>query len=151
VRLLNNWIPDPRPKRDQAHEATQLSRKSRTQAHQAWLEALGAYRPRSTPTRRGQLGAGAPHRVVAGGVANEQSALHCADGSSIAPGSDARRRGLNFPMSFVHRFIALLQTWRQRLRGRRELVAMCDDRLLRDIGLTRYEVELELHKPFWRE
>jgi uncharacterized protein YjiS (DUF1127 family) len=54
-------------------------------------------------------------------------------------------------MSFLHRFIALLQTWRQRLRGRRELAAMCDDRLLRDIGLTRYEVELELRKPFWRE
>jgi uncharacterized protein YjiS (DUF1127 family) len=53
-------------------------------------------------------------------------------------------------MSFVHRFIALLQTWRQRLRGRRELATM-NDRLLRDIGLTRYEVELELRKPFWRE
>jgi uncharacterized protein YjiS (DUF1127 family) len=54
-------------------------------------------------------------------------------------------------MSFVHRFIALLQSWRQRLRGRRDLATMCDNRLLRDIGLTRYEVELELRKPFWRE
>jgi uncharacterized protein YjiS (DUF1127 family) len=53
-------------------------------------------------------------------------------------------------MSFPHRFIALLQRWRQRSCARHELAAMCD-RSLPDIGLTRYEVELELRKPFWRE
>jgi uncharacterized protein YjiS (DUF1127 family) len=53
-------------------------------------------------------------------------------------------------MSFLHRFITLLQTWRQRLRDRQRLAEM-DDRSLRDIGLTRYDAELELRKPFWRE
>jgi uncharacterized protein YjiS (DUF1127 family) len=53
-------------------------------------------------------------------------------------------------MTFLHRFIALLQTWRQRSRARRQLAAMCD-RSLRDIGLSRYDVEFELRKPFWRE
>jgi uncharacterized protein YjiS (DUF1127 family) len=56
----------------------------------------------------------------------------------------------NLPMSFLHRFIILLQTWRQRLRERQQLAEM-DDRSLRDIGLTRYDVEYELRKPFWRE
>jgi uncharacterized protein YjiS (DUF1127 family) len=53
-------------------------------------------------------------------------------------------------MSFLPRFITLLQTWRQRLRDRQQLAEM-DDRSLRDIGLTRYDAELELRKPFWRE
>jgi uncharacterized protein YjiS (DUF1127 family) len=56
---------------------------------------------------------------------------------------------LEYSVSFLHRFIVLLKIWRQRLRDRRELAAM-DDRSLRDIGLTRYDVELELRKPFWR-
>jgi uncharacterized protein YjiS (DUF1127 family) len=56
---------------------------------------------------------------------------------------------LEYSVSFLHRFIVLLKIWRQCLRDRRELAAM-DDRSLRDIGLTRYDVELELRKPFWR-
>jgi uncharacterized protein YjiS (DUF1127 family) len=59
------------------------------------------------------------------------------------------RRDSNTRMSLLHRFIVLLQIYRRCLRDRRELAAM-DDRLLRDIGLTRYDVELELRKPFWR-
>jgi uncharacterized protein YjiS (DUF1127 family) len=53
-------------------------------------------------------------------------------------------------MSFLHRFIVSLQIWRKCSRDRRELAAM-DDRSLRDIGLTRYDVEFELRKPFWRK
>jgi uncharacterized protein YjiS (DUF1127 family) len=62
----------------------------------------------------------------------------------------ATRSVSNLPMSFLHRFITLVQTWRQRLRDRQQLAEM-DDRSLRDIGLTRYDAELELGKPFWRE
>jgi organic hydroperoxide reductase OsmC/OhrA/uncharacterized protein YjiS (DUF1127 family) len=54
-----------------------------------------------------------------------------------------------FQCSFLHRFIALLQTWRQQLRDRKVLAEM-DDRSLRDIGLTRYDVEVEVRKPCWR-
>jgi uncharacterized protein YjiS (DUF1127 family) len=43
----------------------------------------------------------------------------------------------------------LLDEWRRRARGRRELAALCD-RCLRDIGLTRYEAVREVRKPFWR-
>lgn len=39
--------------------------------------------------------------------------------------------------------------WVERSRERRHL-AMLSDHMLRDIGLTREEVEAEAAKPFWR-
>jgi uncharacterized protein YjiS (DUF1127 family) len=45
--------------------------------------------------------------------------------------------------------IALAAVWRQRLRQRRQL-ARLDDALLKDIGLTRCDAEMESAKPFWR-
>jgi len=43
----------------------------------------------------------------------------------------------------------LIDEWRRRARGRRELAAL-SDRCLRDIGLTRYDANREARKPFWR-
>ncbi|GIK99358.1 MAG: hypothetical protein BroJett029_35670 [Alphaproteobacteria bacterium] len=40
-------------------------------------------------------------------------------------------------------------TWLQRDRDRRALQSL-DDRLLRDIGVSRGQVEDEVSKPFWR-
>lgn len=45
--------------------------------------------------------------------------------------------------------LALVREWRRRASGRRELAALCD-RCLRDIGVTRYDAEREVRKPFWR-
>lgn len=42
----------------------------------------------------------------------------------------------------------ILRTWVQRSRQRRELAEL-DDRLLRDIGLTRSQARREAAKPFW--
>lgn len=39
--------------------------------------------------------------------------------------------------------------WRERARQRRALMAL-DDRLLRDIGISRADAEREVAKPFWR-
>lgn len=39
--------------------------------------------------------------------------------------------------------------WRERAR-QRDLLAGLDDRMLRDIGLTRADVMCEASKPFWR-
>ena len=40
--------------------------------------------------------------------------------------------------------------WQERSAGRDALVRL-DHHMLRDIGLTRADVERELMKPFWRE
>jgi len=42
-----------------------------------------------------------------------------------------------------------LRLWRARSRERQQLAAI-DGRDLRDAGLSRYDVERELAKPFWR-
>jgi len=39
--------------------------------------------------------------------------------------------------------------WQDRVRQRRNLLEM-DDHLLRDIGLSRADLEHEAAKPFWR-
>jgi uncharacterized protein YjiS (DUF1127 family) len=45
--------------------------------------------------------------------------------------------------------VELLRIWRRRLEDRRELDSM-KDRELRDIGLTRFDANCEVRKPFWR-
>ncbi|HXV22906.1 MAG TPA: DUF1127 domain-containing protein [Alphaproteobacteria bacterium] len=42
-----------------------------------------------------------------------------------------------------------LLAWQERARQRRALLQL-DDALLKDIGLTRADVERECGKPFWR-
>ncbi|MBI1778061.1 MAG: DUF1127 domain-containing protein [Proteobacteria bacterium] len=44
----------------------------------------------------------------------------------------------------------LIRTWRERARQRREL-ALLDARDLRDIGISIYDAEYEIYKPFWRD
>jgi len=44
----------------------------------------------------------------------------------------------------------ILREWRRRARDRSQL-AQLDDRMLRDIGLTRADAEFLSNKPFWRE
>lgn len=40
-------------------------------------------------------------------------------------------------------------TWQDRVRQRNQL-ELLDQRMLRDIGLTRVDIDLETRKPFWR-
>lgn len=49
-----------------------------------------------------------------------------------------------------HLAIAMLREWRRRSRSRAALAAL-DDRMLRDIGVTRCDARREIDKPFWRE
>ena len=54
------------------------------------------------------------------------------------------------PPVVVQRVLWTLREWRQRARDRSQL-AQLDDRMLRDIGLTRADAEFLSNKPFWRE
>ena len=49
----------------------------------------------------------------------------------------------------VRRFSAMIRKWRSHARSRRELLAL-DDRMLKDIGITRIDAQREAAKPFWR-
>lgn len=42
-----------------------------------------------------------------------------------------------------------IATWRERARMRHQLLLL-DDRLLRDIGISRLQARSEAEKPFWR-
>jgi uncharacterized protein YjiS (DUF1127 family) len=46
--------------------------------------------------------------------------------------------------------LATLREWRRRARDRAQL-ARLDDRMLKDIGLTRADAQFLSDKPFWRE
>ena len=58
----------------------------------------------------------------------------------------ALRHSLKQALSFA---LDTLREWRRRSRTRAEL-ARLDDRMLRDIGVTRGDVWVEINKPFWR-
>jgi uncharacterized protein YjiS (DUF1127 family) len=64
-----------------------------------------------------------------------------------APGVGARVLRRSFDA--LRRTIAMLREWRWRARSRAEL-ARFDDRMLRDIGITRVDALYEINKPFWR-
>ena len=53
------------------------------------------------------------------------------------------------PGALVARLFGLLIVWNERQRQRYRLHEM-SDRDLRDIGLSRSELERERRKPFWR-
>ena len=52
-------------------------------------------------------------------------------------------------LAAMRRVLDLLSVWRKRAASR-SMLASLDDRMLRDIGLTRGDVERELTKPFWQ-
>ncbi len=47
-------------------------------------------------------------------------------------------------------FFGALREWRRRLKDRAQLAAL-DDRMLKDIGISRADAEFLANKPFWRE
>ena len=53
-------------------------------------------------------------------------------------------------MAAAHRIPAAIREWRRRMRDRARLAEL-DERMLRDIGLTRADTEFLINKPFWRE
>jgi uncharacterized protein YjiS (DUF1127 family) len=67
----------------------------------------------------------------------------------IAPGRTRRRAIGRSARRALNAVRATMQKWQQRSRERAELRRL-DDRMLRDIGVTRGDVWHEINKPFWR-
>jgi uncharacterized protein YjiS (DUF1127 family) len=66
------------------------------------------------------------------------------------PGARPRQAALEALGDAAHWVMATLREWRRRI-SEREQLAMLDDRMLRDIGLTRGDAEFLINKPFWRQ
>jgi len=67
---------------------------------------------------------------------------------SLAAAAAPRRERRPGPIAML--LLDLLSTWLQRARDRRALHGL-DGGMLKDIGLTRADIEFEVHKPFWRD
>lgn len=63
---------------------------------------------------------------------------------SVHPRIDA-----GWPGEMIVSRLRIAQSWIERRRQRHALAAL-DDRLLQDIGLTRFDVKKEYNKPFWQ-
>ncbi|HEY0837198.1 MAG TPA: DUF1127 domain-containing protein [Azospirillum sp.] len=53
------------------------------------------------------------------------------------------------PLPALTAALATAKTWLERRRVRHELSGL-DDRMLRDMGVTRYDVAQEMRTPLWR-
>jgi uncharacterized protein YjiS (DUF1127 family) len=73
---------------------------------------------------------------------------HAAPRTHLAPPLRVRERAAS-PLDAPGRALRAVSKWRQRILERR-LLASLDDRALGDIRLSRYDVERETSKPFWR-
>jgi uncharacterized protein YjiS (DUF1127 family) len=74
---------------------------------------------------------------------------------TVIPFEIPRRRRAPLPRQrkaargVASRALATLREWRRRAQQRAELGGL-DDRMLKDIGLTRCDAEFLSSKPFWR-
>lgn len=74
-----------------------------------------------------------------------EKAAYAAHG--IDPGARVFTR--RFPSRGVNKFLHTLALWIERDRQRRALATL-DDRMLRDVGVSRADAAKECRKPFWR-
>lgn len=57
---------------------------------------------------------------------------------------------LSSPLAVAHAVGRQLQRWSALSRQRRQLAAL-SDHALKDIGLSRADIETEINRPFWDE
>ena len=74
---------------------------------------------------------------------NANLTISCSSPSSFAVPGASRLAAM------AKHIVDQLATWRQRAADRQHLQTL-DDGMLRDIGLSRADVETEISKPFWR-
>jgi uncharacterized protein YjiS (DUF1127 family) len=89
-------------------------------------------------------------RIMARIAWNELEAANGIGGSPLLRHAlPARRPEADRAIAWLGTAIAILKLWHERGRQRRALAAL-DERFLRDLGITRYDAEMESNKPFWR-
>ena len=59
------------------------------------------------------------------------------------------RSGTSIVRRLIQRLFDDARVWRARSRHR-QILSELDDRMLRDVGLTRADVHREVAKPFWQ-
>jgi len=72
---------------------------------------------------------------------------------AIAAAPEVRVEGREFARTlqrFATNIFTTVLDWQERARQRRRLSEL-DDRMLKDIGLTRADVSREVEKPFWMQ
>ncbi len=67
----------------------------------------------------------------------------------IGAGTGLRRPLIGLVAGLPRRLLDTLLLWQERESQRRQLMQM-DDRLLKDIGVSRTRARAEFDKPFWR-
>jgi uncharacterized protein YjiS (DUF1127 family) len=65
-------------------------------------------------------------------------------------GRSPQRNAVLALIDVANHVVATLREWRRRSRDRARLAEL-NDRMLKDIGLTRTDAEFLINKPFWRE
>lgn len=79
-------------------------------------------------------------------MANARVGAPCA----LSPGRPSVRAAVVVPGGRLAQAYDQVLSWLERARQRRQLAEL-GDHMLKDIGLTRADVEAETSKPFWRE
>jgi len=72
--------------------------------------------------------------------------LHWPDSRALV----RQRKGEGTLARAAGRISKTLRDWRRRMHDRARLAEL-DERMLKDIGLTRVDAEFLINKPFWRE
>ena len=67
-----------------------------------------------------------------------------------SPGQGLGARTVRSLIYALRQAATVLREWQRRRRDRAVLAAF-DDRMLRDIGVTRVDALFEINKPFWRD
>ena len=84
-----------------------------------------------------------------GSFGSQAAYLAGSDRSGSIAAKGASLRGSRQPVGWIKTIWAVLREWQTRVESRRHIREL-DARLLRDIGVTRAEIESEIAKPFWR-
>lgn len=96
---------------------------------------------------RGTQQTGHGSGTLLAGVATFASPLHGAIGRSYHEPWTAR--AWRWSLTALSHAVDGILTWHERAKVRRHLMTL-DDRLLKDIGITRAQAYQEAEKPFWR-